>query len=151
VVRMGDDPPKKSVEDEDSPPPGAYLKFPWPQAQAQGRQSPIVGFEIEVRGPVAYDYFRLESGMWRIFDDDRKLDALVAVRNLALDAFQTPENVHRQHFFDAMAVHRQLKHSQLRDPHADWHCAFPDTADWKRRLDRQFETLMSRMLLGEDE
>jgi energy-coupling factor transporter ATP-binding protein EcfA2 len=149
VVRMGDDPPKKAVEDEDSPPPGAYLKFPWPQVQ--GRQSPIVGFEIEVRGPVAYDYFRLESGMWRIFDDDRKLDALVAVRNLALDAFQTPENVHRQHFFDAMAVHRQLKHSQLSDPHADWHCAFPDVADWKRRLDRQFETLMSRMLLGEDE
>jgi hypothetical protein len=147
VVRMGDDPPKKAVEDGE-PPPSAYLKFRWPQVEA--RQSPIVGFEIEMRGPAVHDYFRLESGMWRIFDDDRKLDAWVAVRGVELRDFRTPDNVHRQHFFDSLAVHRQVKHGQLTDPHADWHCAFPDTAAWKQQLDRQFEALMGRMLLGEE-
>ena len=151
VVRLGDEPPKKAAAaDDDAPPPSAYLKFPWPQEK--GRQSPIVGYEIEMRGPAVYDYFRRESGVWRIWEEDRKTDAWVAVRKVPLGGFDTPQNVHRQHFFDGLAVHRQLKQGQLTDPHGDGPpCPFPDEFAWKRLLDHGFEALMGRMLVGEDE
>ncbi len=148
VVRMGDEAPKKPQEGEPAP-AGAYLKFPWPQVH--GRQSPIVGYEIEMRGPAVFDYFRLESGLWRIWEGDRKSDAWVSVRKQTLAEFATPHNVHRQHFFDDMKMHRQLKLGQLSDPDADWRCAFPDESAWKRMLDRSFEALMERMLLGEED
>ncbi len=136
VVRMEDDPP------------GGYLKFPWPQDK--GKQSPIVGFELELRGPAVYDYFGRESGLWRIWEEERKSDAWVSVRNVALADLKTPANVHRQHFFDGLPVHRQLKQGQLTDPQADGGCPFPDEFAWKRLLDRGFQALMGRMMLGEE-
>ena len=34
---------------------------------------------------------------------------------------------------------------------ADWKTSFPDAPAWKRALDAQFDALMDRMLLGEDD
>lgn len=163
VVRMGEEPnkpPRPGLAGAKAPgepaaeaavPPGDYQKFPWPQVQAMPRQGLVVGYEIELRGTAVFDYFRNEAGLWRIWEGDRKSDAWVAVRRCALKEFQTPQNVHRQHFFDGLAVHRQLKGGQLADPRADWRCAFPDEPAWQRLLDQHFEALMDRMLLGEEE
>ena len=159
VVRIDDDPKKaarprtddaQSDEGDDkTPPPSHYVKFPWPQKE--GRQSTMVGFEIELKGPAVFDYFRRESGPWRVWEDDRKSDVWVSVRKVTLSQFDTPQNVHRQHFFDGLAPHRHVKQGVLTDPHADWRCPFPDDVMWKRTLDQQFEALVDRMLLGEDE
>jgi hypothetical protein len=142
--------------------PGDYRKSPWPPKPVTGktptakpapaREQPlVVGYEVELRGAAVFDFFRNESGLWRIWDGDRKSDAWVAVRNLALGEFRTPPDVHRQHFFDALAVHRQLKGGQLSDPRADWRCDFPDGAAWQRLLGQRFEGLIDRMLLGEED
>lgn len=177
VVRLGDEPQKPSAraaelqqaaaerkregkpddrrEDakhdarEEEATPSQYLKFPWPQAS--GRKSLVVGFEIELRGPAVFDYFRGESGVWRIWEGDRKSDAWVSVLNKTLAAFATPTNVHRQHFFDSRPVHRVLKQGLLGAPQADWRSEFPDAPAWKRVLDNHFNALMDRMLLGEDD
>ena len=100
---------------------------------------------------MVFDYFRHEAGLWRIWEGDRKSDAWVAVRPCVLKEFQPPQNVHRQHFFDGLAVHRQLKGGQLSDLRATWRCSFPDEPSWQRLLDRHFEALMDRMLLGEED
>jgi len=147
VVRLDDEPGKK-VADGEAVPPGAYRKFPWPEPHE--RQSLVVGFEIELRGPAVFDYFRCESGVWRIHEEDRKSNAWVSVRKQPLAEFASPHNVHRQHFFDALTMHRQLKQGELSDAQADWHCDFPDAPAWKRLLDRHFDALIGRMLLGED-
>jgi DNA polymerase III delta prime subunit len=167
VVRLGDEPrkqappvdaeardekrdDKREEKSEDETPPSPYLKFPWPQAS--GRKSLIVGFEIELKGPAVFDYFRQESGVWRIWVGDRnKSDAWVSVRNDTLSGFETPHNVHRQHFFDSRPVHRFLRDGILAAQQADWRSPFPDAPAWKRALDAQFDTLMDRMLLGEDD
>jgi DNA polymerase III delta prime subunit len=169
VVRLGDEPHKpspraaeaeeaaaeKKREDkredkrDEETAPSPYLKFPWPQTSS--RKSLVVGFEIELKGPAVFDYFRRESGVWRIWEGDRKSDAWVSVRNTPLSGFETPANVHRQHFFDSRPVHRLLKQGVLSDPHADWRSPFPDEPAWKRLLDSQFDALMDRMLLGEDD
>jgi predicted AAA+ superfamily ATPase len=167
VVRLAEEPkkPTKARPAEaaaavpDAPateaPASTYRKFPWPAPPAAaGSVSPqglVVGYEIELRGAAVFDYFRNEAGLWRIWEGDRKSDAWVAVRNCALDEFQTPSSVHRQHFFDGLGVHRQLKGGQLADPHAGWQCAFPDEAAWQRLLDQHFEALMDRMLLGQED
>lgn len=165
VVRLGDEPQKPSPRatdaqevatdrkreekrDEEAP-PSPYLKFPWPQASS--RKSLIVGFEIELKGPAVFDYLRREGGVWRIWEGDRKSDAWVSVLNKTLSTFETPTNVHRQHFFDNRPVHRQLKQGVLSNPQADWRCPFPDGHAWKRVLDDQLNALMDRMLLGEDD
>jgi hypothetical protein len=165
VVRMGEEPRKPprpraagvAVADEPAnqttAPPGPYLKFAWPQAPAQAapRHGLVVGYEVELRGAAVFDYFRSEAGLWRTWGvGDRKSDAWVAVRNCTLNEFETPQGVHRQHFFDNISVHRQLKAGQLTDPHAGWHCGFPDEPAWQRLLDRHFDALMDRMLLGEE-
>ena len=141
--------------------PDTYRKTPWPPKPmaaktpatkpATARETPLVGYELELRGATVFDRFRNESGLWRVWEGDRKSDAWVAVRNVALDGFRTPKDVHRQHFFDALAVHRQLKGGQLSDPRADWRCDFPDEAAWQRLLDQRFEALIDRMLLGEED
>jgi hypothetical protein len=130
---------------------GAYLKWPWPEAPSALKKGLVVGYEVELRGAAVFDYFRKEAGVWRIWEGDRKSDAWVAVRNSTLAEFQTPHGVHRQHFFDGLAAHRQLKASQLSDPQADWRCDFPDESAWRRLLDRHFEALMDRMLLGQED
>ncbi|MCW7538707.1 AAA family ATPase [Aquabacterium sp. A7-Y] len=132
-----------------APSSSVYRKLPWPQKERL--QGTLVGYEIELTGPAVFDYFRHESGLWRIWEDDRKTDAWVSVHNLPLAEFKTPHNVHRQHFFDGQAVRRQLKQAVLLDPSADWRCEFPDPLAWKRVLDQQFDQLMDRMLLGEEE
>lgn len=164
VVRLGDEPhrpprpadadaappqKKRDEQEEAEAPASPYLKFPWPQAS--GRKSLVVGFEIELKGPAVFDYFRRESGVWRIWEGDRKSDAWVSVLNKTLSAFDTPTQVHRQHFFDARPVHRQLKQGVLSDPQTGWHTPFPDEPAWKRVLDARFDALMDRMLLGEDD
>lgn len=141
--------------------PGEYRKSAWPPKPLTGkapakpsaaREQPlVVGYEFELRGAAVFDFFRHESGMWRIWEGDRKSDAWVSVRNLALGEFRTPPEVHRQHFFDALTVHRQLKAGQLSDPRADWRCEFPDGAAWQRLLGLRFEALIDRMLLGEED
>jgi len=148
VVRLREEGGKKDAEPDDKP-ASAYVKFAWPQVDRTA--TPLVGFEIECRGTAVYDFLRLEAGVWRLFEGDRKSDILVAVRCVAQAQFQTPAGVHRQHFFDALPVHRQVRDGQLIDPQADWRCAFPDADAWRRALERQFEALMGRMLLGEDE
>lgn len=162
VVRLADEthrpaPPREPDAASDGPArneeaaaarASAYRKFPWPQKE--GRHALMVGFEIEFSGPAAFDYFRQEGGVWRLWEDDRKTDAWVSVRNQPLAEFETPHQVHRQHFFDGLPVHRQLKQGLLSDPDADWRCEFPDEFAWKRVLDQHFEALIDRMLLGED-
>lgn len=153
VVRMGEEPakPPRPGEPDAAVPAGDYQKFPWPPAEARPRPGLVVGYEIELRGAVVFDYFRNEAGLWRIWEGDRKSDAWVAVRPCVLKEFQIPQNVHRQHFFDGLAVHRQLKGGQLSDLRATWRCSFPDEPSWQRLLDRHFEALMDRMLLGEED
>jgi len=147
VVRLREEGGKKETEAGDKP-QSPYVKFAWPQIEKVN--TPLVGFEIECRGAAVYDFLRLEGGVWRLFEGDRKSDIWIAVRPSSLGQFETPSGVHRQHFFDALPVHRQVKDGQLIDPGADWRCEFPDAAAWRRALDRQFEALMGRMLLGED-
>ena len=132
--------------------PTAYAKSAWPEPpSAPRREDLVVGYEIELRGAAVFDYFRKEAGLWRVWSGDRKSDAWVAVRNVALGRFETPREVHRQHFFDDLPAHRQLKSGQLGDPRADWRCEFPDEPSWRRLLDRHFEALVDRMLLGEED
>lgn len=147
VVRLRVEGGKKDGE-ENAGAEGPYVKFAWPQTEKI--QTTIVGFEIECRGAAVYDFLRLEAGVWRQFEADRKSDIWVSVRPSSLDKFGTPENVHRQHFFDALPVHRHLKDGQLIDPKSDRRCEFPDAPAWKRALERQFEGLMGRMLIGEE-
>jgi predicted AAA+ superfamily ATPase len=147
VVRLREEGGKKEAEAE-SKPQSPYVKFAWPQVEKLN--TTLVGFEIECRGAAVYDFLRLEGGVWRLFEGDRKSDIWVSVRPSSLAQFQTPVGVHRQHFFDALPVHRQVKDGQLIDPDASWRCEFPDATAWRRALDRQFEALMGRMLLGED-
>ena len=166
VVRMSDEPPPKpprprdtapfvehDEDDEDKektePLPPPYLVYPWPQVG--GKKTLIVGFELELRGPAVYDYFRAEGGVWRVWEGDRKSNVWVSVHNLPLEEFKSPAGVHRQHFFDGLEVHRHLKEGRLSDPRDDWHCAFPHSHEWKLQLDRTFGTRVDRMLLGEDE
>jgi hypothetical protein len=147
VVRLREEGGKKEAE-TDNKPQSPYVKFAWPQVEKLN--TTVVGFEIECRGAAVYDFLRLEGGVWRLFEGDRKSDIWVSVRPSSLAQFQTPVGVHRQHFFDALPVHRQVKDGQLIDPDASWRCEFPDATAWQRALDRQFEALMGRMLLGED-
>lgn len=163
VVRLGDEPrkpappadteardEKREEKTDEEAPPSPYLKFPWPQAS--GRKSLIVGFEIELKGPAVFDYFRQESGVWRIWVADRnKSDAWVSVRSGTLSGFETPHNVHRQHFFDSRPVHRVLREGVLASQQTDWKTSFPDAPAWKHALDAQFDVLMDSMLLGEDD
>lgn len=161
VVRLRDESGEKEVEGQKAAGQKAagqkaagqnaespYRKFAWPQVEKI--DTTLVGFEIECRGPAVFDFVRLEAGVWRWFEGDRKSDIFVSVRSVALDKFVSPANVHRQHFFDAMTVRRHIKEGQLIDLASDARCAFPDADAWKRSLDRQFEALMGRMLLGED-
>jgi len=147
AVRLREEGGRKEAEADDKP-PSPYVKFAWPQVEKL--DTPLVGFEIECRGAAVYDFLRLEGGVWRLFEGDRKSDIWVSVRPCTLGQFATPANVHRQHFFDALPVHRQVKDGQLIDPQAGWRCAFPDAGAWRVALDRQFEALMGRMLLGEE-
>lgn len=160
AVRAGFAATAQMVRLGDAAPPGSYLKSAWPPAPATSSQALVVGYEIELRGAAVFDYFRGEAGLWRIWakgdrsndkDSERKSDAWVAVRSGAQKEFVTPHNVHRQHFFDNIVVHRQLKGGQLTDPRTDWQCEFPDDAAWQRRLDLHFDALMDRMLLGEED
>lgn len=147
VVRLREEGGKKEPGTDDKP-ASAYVKFAWPQVEKTA--TPLVGFEIECRGSAVHDFLRLEAGVWRLFEGDRKSDIWIAVRAVAQAQFETPAGVHRQHFFDALPVHRQVRDGQLIDVKTDARCAFPDADAWRRALDRQFEALMGRMLLGED-
>ena len=147
AVRLREEGGRKEPESDDKP-TSAYLKLAWPQVEKV--DTPLVGFEIECRGAAVYDYLRLEAGVWRLFEGDRKSDIWVGVRPSPLGQVETPAGVHRQHFFDALPVHRQLKDGHLIDPHSDRRSAFPDATAWRHVLDQQFEALMGRMLLGED-
>jgi predicted AAA+ superfamily ATPase len=147
VVRLREEGIKKEAEAENKQ-QSPYVKFAWPQVEKLN--TTLVGFEIECRGTAVYDFLRLEGGAWRLFEGDRKSDIWVSVRPLPLGQFQTPVGVHRQHFFDALPVHRQIKDGQLIDPDTSWRCEFPDATAWRRALDRQFEALMGRMLLGDE-
>ncbi|WP_374566542.1 AAA family ATPase [Ideonella sp.] len=152
VVSLREEGGRKETEGEAKSVPGPYQKSAWPRVEKvhPSTEGPMVGFEFECRGPAAYDFLRLEAGVWRLFEGDRKAEIWVAVRPVTLDKFDTPANVHRQHFFDALPVHRHIKGGQLIDPASDRRCEFPDARAWKRALDRQFEALIGRMLLGEE-
>lgn len=165
VVRLGEDTGKAAIaraneqqpaqagrreEKREDAAPSAYVKYSWPEQGS--RKSVIVGFEMEIVGPAVFDYFRREAGLWRIWTGERKSDAWVSVLNTRQSAFDTPDQVHRQHFFDERAVHRQLRQGVLSDPAAGgWRCAFEPVHEWKGALDRQFDALMDRMLRGEDD
>lgn len=152
VVRLREEGGRKETEGETKSVHGPYQKSAWPRVEKvhPSTEGPVVGFEFDCRGPAAYDFLRLEAGVWRLFEGDRKAEIWVAVRSVTLDKFDTPANVHRQHFFDALPVHRHIKDGQLIDPASDRRCEFPDARAWKRALDRQFEALIGRMLLGEE-
>jgi hypothetical protein len=147
VVRLREEGSKKETEGETQA-EVLYQKFAWPQVEKV--HTPMVGFELECSGPAVFDFLRLEAGVWRLFEADRKADIWVSVRPVVLDKFETPAGVHRQHFFEALPVHRHIKDGQLIDPASDRRCAFPDATAWRRSLNRQFEALIGRMLLGED-
>ncbi len=139
--------PENPGDEEPAAPP--YLKFDWPQTE--GKRTLVVGFELELRGPAVYDYLRCESGVWRFHEGDRKTDAWVSVRNVALERFETPPDVHRQHFFDGMAAHRVVKQGQLSAVDGAWQCPFPHVNEWKLVLDRSFAAIVDRMLQGAEQ
>ncbi|MEK8030520.1 AAA family ATPase [Ideonella sp. DXS29W] len=154
VVRLRQDPGQghqAAAADaaSDAAPGGPYVKFAWPQVEKA--ETTIVGYEFECRGPAVFDFLRQEAGVWRQFEGDRKSDIYVAIRPGGIDSFQTPGQVHRQHFFDALPVRRHLKDGHLVDVKTGLRCVFPDVHAWKRWLDVQFEALMGRMLIGDDE
>jgi AAA domain (Cdc48 subfamily)/C-terminal, D2-small domain, of ClpB protein len=134
-------------------PPPVYVREDWPLPPGKSlpTQSVIAGFEIEVKGAAVFDYLSGEAGMWRVFEGQHKSDLWVAVRNQALDDFETPWGVHRRLFFSDKTVHRQIKEACLSDAAGQWRVDWPQVQLWKALLDRHMGHTIDRLLLGQTE